>query len=159
MLRFFTLYTLYQKGDSHTHKHNKAITHSVGGWLQCLDMECEDVRVSSRQREQRKQQGCFGDFWLFPSVWEDGCDNGYLVRRTKKAAPSGEGRILLRWRIVELMDTRTHTNHIDLLSVAQSQSPSRLHFYFVLFCLFRSQCQPNTPLWPQTDEKKKSYVC
>lgn len=104
-----TLCTLWQKGDSHAHKHTEAVTHSVGGWLRRSDMEHEDERVSSRQRKQRKQQGCFGDFWLFPSL----CVGGRMWqrlfrRRTKQAAPSGDGRILLSWRTMELMKEHTH---------------------------------------------------
>lgn len=52
-------------------------------------MQCEDMRVSSRQR---KQQGCFWGFWLFPYVWEDGCDNCYLGGEQRKQLHQGEGR-------------------------------------------------------------------
>lgn len=93
--------------DSQTYKHTRTIAHSVGGWLQCLDMKCEDVRVCSRQR---KQQGCIWGFWLFP------CVGGRLWqllfrRRTKKAARWGEGRTPLGQREMELIDEnmRGHT--------------------------------------------------
>lgn len=62
----------------------------AGGWLECLDRECEDMRVFSRRRKERKQQGCFGDIWLFPNMWEDGCDNGYLRGEQSKRLHQGK---------------------------------------------------------------------
>lgn len=53
------------------------------------------LRYGLREREgleepqkNRRQRGCWRDIWPPPSMWEDGCDNSYLVERTKKAAPS-----------------------------------------------------------------------
>lgn len=99
----FTLYNLLwsrvRKGTlSQTHYHGKATTHSVGGWLQCLDMECEDVRVSSMQRENNGD--VLGGFWLYRCVWVDGCDNCYLGGEQRKK-PSG-------WRDMELTDKHMH---------------------------------------------------
>lgn len=90
ILRFIICVELYQKGASHTQKHTKANTHTVGGRLECLDMECEDMRVPSRQIKQRQQQGCIWGFWLFPCVWEDGCDNCYLGREQRKQLHQGK---------------------------------------------------------------------
>lgn len=83
----FMLYKLCRRGASHTRTHTNAIARSVRGWLQCLDMECEDARDSSRQR---KQQGCFWGFWLFHCVWEDGCDNCYLGGEQRKQLHQGK---------------------------------------------------------------------
>lgn len=64
-------------------KKNTRPSHSVGGWLQCLDSDCDDERVSSKEYRGNNKDG-LGDFWLFPYVWEDGCDNCYLGGEQRK---------------------------------------------------------------------------
>lgn len=56
-----------QKGDSHTHKHTEATAHSIGGQLQRLDTEREDVRGLQQAENTEKTttgrllgaSGCF----------------------------------------------------------------------------------------------------
>lgn len=144
----FTLYKPCRLGDSHAHKHTKAITHSVGGGLQCLDMECEDARVSAGRENKRKQKGCF---WGLLAV--SLCVGGWLWQllfkgRTKKAAPSREGRTPLGWRAMKLTDKhmREHTCHKHIVPISAPQSQSSPKVSFFTLCCFVC-CTLNTPLW------------
>lgn len=111
--------------------------HSVGGRLQRLDSDCDDERVSGGQTTQRSNNNndYLGDFWLFPSVWEDGRDNCYLggeqrkqLHQEKAGHPQAAGT----------RSSRTNT-HVDTL---QTRQPFMLYtkpftaLIFTLFVLF-----------------------
>lgn len=131
--------------------------HSVGGRLQRLDSDCDDERVSGRRRTQRRNNNndYLGDFWLFPSVWEDGRDNCYLggeqrkqLHQEKAGHPQAAGTRSSRTH----MWTRTRYKHASLL--CSTQSPAQVSFSLCLSC-FLSKKNTSVAFSPQNDKKEK----
>lgn len=117
--------------------------HSVGGWLQHPNTDCDGVKISNAKNTKNNIR--FLVFWLFPCmrVWEDGCDKRYLGGE-QRIGPSGVvGRI--PWSDARLTKNTsyrhgsfigyTKTGFFTKFSLVLSPPPSPL-------------CMYTSPLWP-----------